>query len=257
MAAEGRKVWVRYEDGVTRVSTEGSEDVDDLREAIKKEFSRNLGEYDASDLTVSYVGDDGHEVKLDPRRPIGDVPDDKELTVIVHSSVTVVVAAAAAVPAAPAAAAAPAQRYVYEFMLVDADPAHDDLTDGGFRARVVSLATDVGVVGFIQLHRGRTFRVHVEGTEGQVAALVARLHSDIESGYFRTFGVWGVGYQRAPPVSGFMTFGVERDAHSGAARLVDIRPSVSKKRCERGAHSDPVHDGSTSYSSSNHSSEVS
>jgi hypothetical protein len=103
MAAAGEEpeVWVRYADGVSAVSTAGCRHVDHLREAIKKKFSRKLGEYDASDLIVSYVGDDGREVVLDPRRPIGDVPDDKELTVVV--------AAAAAVPAAPAAAAAPAR----------------------------------------------------------------------------------------------------------------------------------------------------
>ena len=125
-------------------------------------------------------------------------------------------AASHAAPARPTdcSPCSTAERYVYEFMLLDADAAHDDLTDGGFRARVVSLATDVGVVGFIQLHTGRNFRVHVEGTEEQMAALMGRLHDDLESGYFRTFGVWGVGYQRAPPVSGFMSFGVERDAHS-------------------------------------------
>ncbi len=78
-------VWVKVKDGgvstFDKVPTKDCDDVADLREAIKKKFSRKLGEYDAADLIVSYAGDDGHEVVLDPRRPIGDVPDDKELTV--------------------------------------------------------------------------------------------------------------------------------------------------------------------------------
>ena len=53
-AADERKVWVRYGDGrPTKVATAGVADVDDLVKAIKKEFSRQLGEFDASDLTVS------------------------------------------------------------------------------------------------------------------------------------------------------------------------------------------------------------
>ncbi len=81
MAAEETEVWVRYEGGVSAVSTAACRHIHDLRKAIKNEFSRKLGEYDASDLIVSYAGDDGREVVLDPRLPIGDVPDDKELTV--------------------------------------------------------------------------------------------------------------------------------------------------------------------------------
>ena len=109
-----------------------------------------------------------------------------------------------------------AERFVYEFMLMDADPAHDDLTDGGFRARVVSLATVVGVVGFIQLHTGRNFRVHVEGTVEQIRGFIALLHGDIDTGYFATLGEWQTGlpaFGAAPPASLYANFSVKKDSH--------------------------------------------
>ena len=73
MAAGGPrgKVWVAYGVGVDKVSTEGCDDVADLRDAIKQKFSRKLGEFDASDLIVSYNG-----LALEEDAPLSTLPGD-------------------------------------------------------------------------------------------------------------------------------------------------------------------------------------
>ena len=78
MAAGGPrgKVWVAYGSGVDKVSTEGCDDVADLRKAIKKEFSRKLGEFDASDLIVSYNGEELRAGKRLAELPEGAGSDD-------------------------------------------------------------------------------------------------------------------------------------------------------------------------------------